>query len=112
MLKKLASALFNLVYTFAVVYVLFINPITAVINIIMLLVNIDFFVTIIAVFSNEETQTKINENVLLHPWIGVIQNISFALMFAAVGWWYYAIISILTGFFGLSLFSKRLFPKL
>ena len=91
---------------YAVYIYFFVGPIVWLGNVIMFYMNFTFIVYFIGPFADEKAKIKMKKDKFFHWYIDVFEMFILAFLFAAFGWWYYAIISGLMFMFIITIFKE------
>lgn len=102
----LSSVVISIAFAYLLVIVLFMNPATWMINIVMFWMNLQLVIYFLSLFVDKNTKEKMQQNKAIPWYLDEIYDFTVAVMFAAVGWWYYAVISIFIVIFKIGLFKK------
>lgn len=104
--NAISAIVFTLLLWYAIYIYFFVEPIVWLGNIIMFYMNFSLVVHFIGLFMNDATKKRVRKQKFFHWSIDVTEMFILAFLFAAFGWWYYAIISAIMFMFIIEIYKE------
>ena len=105
--SAISSFVFTVVTLYVVITVLFMTAPVWMANVLMFYMNIMAFALFFsAIFISDEDKAIARQNKVVPLWMEITYDLALAFMFAAAGWWYYAILGVVILFSEMELYSK------
>lgn len=105
-LNAISAIILTALLWYGIYVYFFVGPIVWLGNIIMFYMNLSFFIYFLGLFMNNEKKMEVKKQKFFHWSIDAFKMVVLAFIFAAFGWWYYAVICTLSFIFIIIIFKE------